>query len=181
MSNSITPQKTNCNKKIFKSLLIRLWPVCYGQYHFVNRIGGKILSFQKIFKKQWQDKKISFGFIQNWFWGLYPKRLFIYLTKSAWSFRNGLRRFPNGCRFMRGKVEGRKKKGDGKSKERKEKRKESNEKKRKKGNRKRLRGKVEGRKKKGKRKKQRRRAEKRENGGIKREKRNPEPQCSVER
>lgn len=52
MSNFITPQKTNCNKKIFKSLLIRLWPVCYGQYHFVNRIGGKIPSFQKVFKKQ---------------------------------------------------------------------------------------------------------------------------------
>ena len=56
MSNSITPQKTNCNKKIFKSLLIRLWPVCYGQYHFVNRIGGKIND---------KTKKISFGFIQN--------------------------------------------------------------------------------------------------------------------
>lgn len=65
MSNSITPQKTNCNKKIFKSLLIRLWPVCYGQYHFVNRIGGKILSFQKIFKNNDKTKKISFGFIQN--------------------------------------------------------------------------------------------------------------------
>lgn len=59
MSNSITPPKTNCNKKIFKSLLIRLWPVCYGQYHFVNRIGGKILSFQKIFKKTMTRQKKS--------------------------------------------------------------------------------------------------------------------------
>ena len=160
MSNSITPQKTNCNKKIFKSLLIRLWPVCYGQYHFVNRIGGKILSFQKIFKKQWQDKKNQLRFYPKLILRIISETIIHLPDKIRLKFQKRLATLPKRLpvherESWRTEEKGKTEKAKKERKNGRRVTKKSEKKGIEKGNRKRLRGKVEGRKKKGKRKKQR--------------------------